>query len=112
MDFKTIAIVSDNHEDAVGARKILVDRYDDVAPDEADLIVALGGTDVNTFLKTDPEVTLKSIKAADALVCLHDLIGTALPKHLRKKLHVIKQSASPLPGPRERLVERISRQAE
>jgi putative glycosyltransferase (TIGR04348 family) len=77
-----------------------IDRYKALYP-KGPLIVALGGTDVNTFLKTDPEVTLKSIKAADALVCLHDLIGTALPKHLRKKLHVIKQSASPLPGPRE-----------
>ena len=60
------------------------------------LIVALGGTDVNTFLKTDPSVTLLAMEKADALVCLHDQIGEALPQHLTKKLHVIVQSALPL----------------
>jgi putative glycosyltransferase (TIGR04348 family) len=64
------------------------------------LVVALGGTDVNSFLKTDPKPTLASMKAADALICLHDLIGRALPAPLRKKLHVIKQSAQPLTTPR------------
>jgi len=60
------------------------------------LIVALGGTDVNTFLKSDPDVTLLAMEKADALVCLHDQISEALPKHLTKKLHVIVQSATPL----------------
>ena len=60
------------------------------------LIVALGGTDVNTFLKTDPNVTLPAMEKADALVCLHDQIGEALPQHLTKKLHIIVQSALPL----------------
>ena len=60
------------------------------------LIVALGGTDVNTFLKTDPNVTLPAMEKADALVCLHDQIGEALPQHLTKKLHIIFQSALPL----------------
>ena len=60
------------------------------------LIVALGGTDVNTFLKTDPNVTLLAMEKADALVGLHDQIGEALPQHLKKKLHVIFQSAIPL----------------
>ena len=60
------------------------------------LIVALGGTDVNTFLKTDPNVTLLAMEKADALVGLHDQIGEALPQHLTKKLHIIVQSAKPL----------------
>jgi putative glycosyltransferase (TIGR04348 family) len=77
-----------------------IDRYKARYP-KGPLIVALGGTDVNTFLKSDPDVTLKSMETADALVCLQDLIGNALPKRLRKKLHVIKQSATPLPGPRK-----------
>jgi len=64
------------------------------------LIVALGGTDVNTYLELDPETTLSSMNTADALVCLHDLIGKRLPQRLRKKLHVIRQSAQPLPQPR------------
>jgi len=64
------------------------------------LVVGLGGTDVNTFLKTHPETTLRSMEMADALICLHNLIGEALPAALRKKLHVVHQSALPLPGPR------------
>lgn len=64
------------------------------------LVVALGGTDVNTFLKSDPDVTLKSMDMADALVCLHDLIFEVLPARMHKKLHVVRQSAAPLPGPR------------
>lgn len=60
------------------------------------LIVALGGTDVNKFLKSDPSITLLAMEKADALVCLHDQMSHALPKHLTKKLHVIFQSATPL----------------
>ena len=65
------------------------------------MIVALGGTDVNTFLKTEPEITLSSMEKADALICLHDQIGEALPAHLLQKLHVIYQSATPLKSPRK-----------
>ncbi len=61
------------------------------------LIVGLGGTDVNTFLKSEPKTTLRSMEMADALICLHDLIGEALPSRLRRKLHVVHQSALPLP---------------
>lgn len=64
------------------------------------LIVALGGTDVNTFLKTEPDVTLRSMYSADAMICLHSLIPDALPQDLRAKLHLVHQSANPLPGPR------------
>ena len=60
------------------------------------LIVVLGGTDVNTFLKTDATITLSAMEKADALVCLHDQIGEALPQQLTKKLHTIIQSAVPL----------------
>ena len=65
------------------------------------LIVALGGTDVNTFLQTEPEVTMHSMEKADALVCLHDQIADALPGHLLGKLQVIYQSATPLLSPRK-----------
>ncbi len=64
------------------------------------LVVALGGTDVNTFLKTDPQPTLRTMDMADALVCLHNLIGPVLPQRLRAKLQVIRQSAKPLTVPR------------
>lgn len=65
------------------------------------LIVALGGTDVNSFLQSDPETTLRSMHAADALVCLHDLMAGELPADQQKKLHVIRQSALPLSTPRQ-----------
>lgn len=65
------------------------------------LIVALGGTDVNSYLKTDPFVTLESMRTADALVCLHDLIADELPNDQRAKLQVIRQSAEPLSSPRK-----------
>ena len=77
-----------------------VRRYRDRHP-RGPLVVALGGTDVNTFLETEPETTLATMEAADALVCLHDLIADALPERFHGKLHVIKQSALPLPGPRQ-----------
>jgi len=64
------------------------------------LVVGLGGTDVNTFLKSKPETTLRSLEMADALICLHDLIGETLPARLRRKLHVVRQSAIPLSGAR------------
>ena len=76
-----------------------IDRYRQRYP-SGPLIVVLGGTDVNGFLKSDPETTLRSIRAADALVCLHDLIAGELPADQRKKLHVIRQSALPLTSPR------------
>jgi len=76
-----------------------IDRYRQLHP-SGPLIVALGGTDVNGFLKSDPEITLRSIRAADALVGLHDLIADELPADQRKKLHVIRQSALPLSAPR------------
>ena len=76
-----------------------IERYKARFPDRP-LVVGLGGTDVNTFLKSHPETTLHSMQMADALICLHDLIAEALPAPLREKLHVVRQSAVPLPGPR------------
>jgi len=60
------------------------------------LVVALGGTDVNLFLKSEPDITLTSMEKADALVCLHNLIYKRLPVSLHNKLNVIFQSAIPL----------------
>ena len=64
-------------------------------------MVALGGTDVNTFLKSEPETTLNSMEHADVLVCLHNQVFEKLPDYLIRKLHVIYQSAKPLPSPRK-----------
>lgn len=70
-------------------------RYRDANP-AGPLVVALGGTDINTYLETDPKTTLASMQMADALVCLHDLVADELPAELRQKLSVIHQSAQPL----------------
>ncbi len=64
------------------------------------LIVTLAGTDVNTFLKTEPKTTLASMYAADALICLHGLIKDDLPDDLHSKLYLVHQSAKPLPTAR------------
>lgn len=71
------------------------------------LVIGLGGTDVNTFLQSHPETTLHTMAMADALICLHDLIGEALPAPLRKKLHVVRQSALPLPSHRRPATQRF-----
>ena len=65
------------------------------------LIVVIGGTDVNKFLQIDKDVTLKSMELANAIVCLHDLVGELLPKYLHDKLHLIRQSATPIPKTRK-----------
>ena len=64
------------------------------------LVVALTGTDINTFIHSHPEPTLQSIEAADALGCLHDLVPDLVPAAHRGKMTVIYQSAPPLAAPR------------
>jgi len=103
-----VTIVTDYGDESTGLMIALhawrsaeaIDRYRKKYP-EGPLIVALGGTDVNTFLKSDPETTLKSMRAADALVCLHNLIAEELPIDIRAKLRVIRQSAQSLPSLRK-----------
>ena len=65
------------------------------------LILALTGTDINEFIHSHPDPTLQSIEAADALVCLHDLVPGLVPRAHRRKLTVIYQSAPPLSTPRQ-----------
>ena len=57
------------------------------------LILALTGTDVYRFLVSDPVVTLNSMRQADRLIGLHELVGEALPESERQKLRIIYQSA-------------------
>ena len=72
-----------------------IERFRTALPD-APLIVCLAGTDIYRFQKSHPKETLRSMAHADALVCLHDLVGRAIPKAYRSKLHIIHQSAAPL----------------
>lgn len=60
------------------------------------LIVGLAGTDIYRFQQTDPDTTLASMRMADALIGLHDLVGDAIPAPLRPKLRIIHQSVPPL----------------
>ena len=71
-------------------------RFRDLHPDRP-LIVALTGTDIYRFIDSHRSVTLGSIALADRLVALHDLAGRAIPAKYRGKLHIIYQSALPLP---------------
>jgi putative glycosyltransferase (TIGR04348 family) len=61
------------------------------------LIVGLGGTDIYRFQHSDPHVTLGSMRVADMLVGLHDLVSDAIPEEMHGKLRVIYQSVPPLP---------------
>lgn len=74
--------------------------FRDIYPDRP-LVLALTGTDINEFIRTDPKPTLKSMETADALVCLHDLAVDVIPKKFRQKLQVIYQSAPPLTKKRQ-----------
>lgn len=65
------------------------------------LVLCLGGTDVNTYLHSHPDTTLRSMEMADALICLHARMGDELPPELHSKLHVVHQSARPLKAPRK-----------
>lgn len=76
-----------------------VEAFRERYPDRP-LILALTGTDIYRFLGSDPEITLRSMDKADALVCLHDLVYQAIPQRFGDKLQVIYQSAPPLSRPR------------
>ncbi|UYG07096.1 selenoneine biosynthesis selenosugar synthase SenB [Halomonas sp. M4R1S46] len=70
------------------------------------VIVVLTGTDVYRFQHSHPEVFLDSLASADVLVGLHDCLEEDLPTRFHPRLHVVHQSALPLPsrapGPNER----------
>ncbi|NOQ90467.1 MAG: TIGR04348 family glycosyltransferase, partial [Gammaproteobacteria bacterium] len=71
---------------------------------ELPLVLAMTGTDLYRFINSHPEPTLASIEAADALVTLHRLATRVLPESAHHKVHVIHQSALPLPKAVKRLV--------
>ena len=68
------------------------------------LVLAMTGTDLYRFINSHPESTLASIESADRLVVLHRLAIHVLPKSSHHKVHVIHQSALPLPGSIKRTV--------
>ena len=70
-------------------------KFSESFPDQP-LIVAITGTDAYRFIHSHAETTLQSIRLADHLVGLHDLIANALPPDQRNKMNVIYQSAKPV----------------
>lgn len=67
------------------------------------LIVALTGTDLYRFLRSDREITRSAIAAADRLVVLNKLAPSVLARDQRDKCFVILESADPLPSERKPL---------
>ncbi|MFO8047302.1 MAG: selenoneine biosynthesis selenosugar synthase SenB [Halomonas sp.] len=73
------------------------------------LVVVLTGTDVYRFQQSDPATFFDSLAASDALIGLHDCLAEDLPPRCLARLHIVHQSALPLPprapGPIRRGVE-------
>jgi len=67
------------------------------------LIVLLAGTDIYRFQHEDPQPTLASLRAAHALIGLHQCVAADIPDEFRDKLGVVLQSARPLAGRRPAL---------
>jgi putative glycosyltransferase (TIGR04348 family) len=76
-----------------------IERFKKLYPDRP-LILCLAGTDINQFIHTHPETTLRSMDLAEALVGLNETINSLTPENLRRKLRIIHQSAKPLLSPR------------
>lgn len=61
------------------------------------LVVVLTGTDVYRFQHTHADTVSASLKAADALIGLHDCLHDDIPAAFHSRLHIVHQSALPLP---------------
>lgn len=70
-------------------------RFKSLFPDRP-LILQLSGTDIYQYLDSDPLPTLAAMRLADRLVALNDLAWRRVPRELRGRLTVIRQSARPL----------------
>ncbi len=77
-----------------------IERFKAKFPDRP-VVLQLSGTDIYQYIDTDPVPTLRSMALADRLVGLNDLAWCAVPKRLRPRLCVIRQSAARLPHPRQ-----------
>ena len=70
-------------------------RFRQVRP-SSPMVVALTGTDIYRFLKSDPEPTTRSLQAADRLVVLNSLAERTLPTGARTKTFLVYEGAEPL----------------
>ncbi len=62
------------------------------------LVLVLTGTDVYQFQHSDPKIVRESLESADALIGLHDCLKEDLPERFHDRLHIMHQSALPLPA--------------
>ena len=63
---------------------------------ERPLVVLLAGTDIYRFQHEDPEPIIESLRAAHALIGLHEKVADDVPAEFRAKLAVVLQSAESL----------------
>lgn len=70
-------------------------RFARTHPDRP-LVVLLAGTDIYRFQHEAPEPTLESMRAAHALIGLHEHAAADIPAEFRDRLGVVLQSAEPL----------------
>lgn len=61
------------------------------------LVVVLTGTDVYRFQYSHARQVYDSLDQADALIGLHDCLHESLPSRYHTRLHIVHQSARPLP---------------
>lgn len=62
------------------------------------LILVLTGTDVYHFQHSHPGAVLESLESAQALIGLHDHVREDIPTDFHSILHIVHQSALPLPS--------------
>ena len=61
------------------------------------LVVVLTGTDVYRFQYSHADTVRESFQMADALIGLHDCVKEDIPQVFHDRLHIVHQSALPLP---------------
>jgi putative glycosyltransferase (TIGR04348 family) len=62
------------------------------------LVVVLTGTDVYRFQYSHADTVRESFQLADALIGLHDCVKEDIPPAFHDRLHIVHQSALPLPA--------------
>ena len=61
------------------------------------LVLVLTGTDVYRFQYSATDTVYESMSQADALIGLHDCLYEDIPERFHSRLHIVHQSALPLP---------------
>jgi len=61
------------------------------------LVLVLTGTDVYRFQHSHAQTVYESMSQADALIGLHDCLYEDIPERFHARLHIVHQSALPLP---------------